>query len=590
MNLKTIFWDHNRWLNLLLMFAPAGIVVKAAGVNQNVVFALNAIAVIPLAGLLTFATEALASRTSPTIAALLNVSFGNSVELIIFIVALIQNQIRIVQASLIGSILANLLLILGMAMVTGGLRFQEQFYDNVVTQMSSSLMALSCLSLLIPTVFHFSFSDQKLADEATIKISRGCAVILLVIYILYLTFQLKSHAYLYEGTPQHIIDEQTQPGVLRRSDSTSSSSSDSSSSSSSSSGSEHIGSKMKRKAKARMNRNKRGTDSDTIQEKAELETIPSGSVSGSNSKADAITPAPASHQAQPANSEKVTAQHDGTQEPHNNGNGNGNTTGARRPFLGRGLTIKAPPVFRADSQMAQTSQLRQRVQPPRSDLRRYNSTPNMQSNHDAPHQPQKSVTDPRPGNFQTSAGMVPLGVVETNRNEATLDIIPAVCLLLGSTALVAVCAEFMVSAIEHLVETSPLSEAFIGLIILPIVGNAAEHVTAVIVAYRNKMDLALGVALGSSIQIALFITPLIVIIGWIADKDMSLYFTLFETVVVFAAAFLVCFLCLDGRSNYLEGALLVGAYLIIAVGAYFFPDSENVNQFASGTGGGQGQR
>ena len=140
----------------------------------------------------------------------------------------------------------------------------------------------------------------------------------------------------------------------------------------------------------------------------------------------------------------------------------------------------------------------------------------------------------------------------------------------------------MVDSIQHLVENTPLSEAFIGLIILPIVGNAAEHVTAVVVASKNKLDLALGVALGSSIQIALFITPLVVIIGWIADKGMSLYFTLFETVALFSSVFIVCFLCLDGRSNYLEGALLCAAYIIIAVGAYFFPDSESQNSFAGG--------
>ena len=173
--LRAIFFRS--WLNVLLIFAPLGIAVHAAGVDPNVVFALNAIAVIPLAGLLTFATECLATRFSPTIAALLNVSFGNSVELIIFIIALVQGQIRIVQASLIGSILANLLLILGMAMTLGGLQYREQFYDSVVTQMSSSLLALSSLSLLIPTAFHASFSDLRAADEATLKLSRGAAVV-----------------------------------------------------------------------------------------------------------------------------------------------------------------------------------------------------------------------------------------------------------------------------------------------------------------------------------------------------------------------------------------------------------------------------
>ena len=145
-------------------------------------------------------------------------------------------------------------------------------------------------------------------------------------------------------------------------------------------------------------------------------------------------------------------------------------------------------------------------------------------------------------------------------------------MLLISTALVAVCAEFLVDSINYLIDNTDVSEAFIGLIILPIVGNAAEHVTAVTVATKNKMDLAIGVAVGSSIQIALFVTPLIVLLGWILQKDMSLYFTLFETVSLFVTAFVVNFLVLDGRSNYLEGALLIAAYVIIALAAFFFPD------------------
>ena len=139
----------------------------------------------------------------------------------------------------------------------------------------------------------------------------------------------------------------------------------------------------------------------------------------------------------------------------------------------------------------------------------------------------------------------------------------SVILLLASTGLVALCAEFLVGSIQHLVQNSPLSEAFIGLIILPIVGNAAEHVTAVTVAAKNKVDLALGVSLGSSIQIALFVTPVVVILGWILDKNMSLYFDLFETASLFVSTFIVNFLVLDGRSNYLEGALLCACYVII---------------------------
>lgn len=148
----------------------------------------------------------------------------------------------------------------------------------------------------------------------------------------------------------------------------------------------------------------------------------------------------------------------------------------------------------------------------------------------------------------------------------------AIVLLLLSTGLVAVCAEFLVGSIREVTESSGLGEIFIGLIILPIVGNAAEHVTAVTVAMKNKMDLAIGVAVGSSIQIALFVTPLVVILGWIMNKEMTLYFTLFETVCLFVSTFIVNFLVLDGRSNYLEGALLCAVYIIIAVVAFFFPN------------------
>ena len=162
---------------------------------------------------------------------------------------------------------------------------------------------------------------------------------------------------------------------------------------------------------------------------------------------------------------------------------------------------------------------------------------------------------------------------ESRKAKKYLSRTSAILLLLMSTCLVAVCAEFLVASIGFFVSNTGVSEAFVGLIILPIVGNAAEHVTAVTVASKNKMDLAISVAVGSSIQIALFVTPVIVLLGWILAKDMSLYFSLFETISLFVSAFIVNFLVLDGRSNYLEGALLIAAYIIIALAAFFYPDS-----------------
>jgi Ca2+:H+ antiporter len=113
---------------------------------------------------------------------------------------------------------------------------------------------------------------------------------------------------------------------------------------------------------------------------------------------------------------------------------------------------------------------------------------------------------------------------EHEAEEPTLGPIAAGVVLVVVTVLVAICAEYLVGSIEDIVETTHISKAFIGLILIPIVGNAAEHVTAVVVALRNKMDLAMGVAIGSSIQIALFMTPFLVIVGWIIGQDMTLHF------------------------------------------------------------------
>jgi Ca2+:H+ antiporter len=165
-------------INVLLVFVPVGIAVaQIHSLPPAVIFAMNAVAIVPLAGLLSFATESVAHRLGDSLGALINVTFGNAVELIIFIIALVKNEIRIVQASLLGSILANLLLILGMSFFLGGLRYREQIYNSTVTQMSACLLSLSVISLVLPTAFHASFSDYDLADEQSLKVSRGTSVV-----------------------------------------------------------------------------------------------------------------------------------------------------------------------------------------------------------------------------------------------------------------------------------------------------------------------------------------------------------------------------------------------------------------------------
>ena len=158
--------------------------------------------------------------------------------------------------------------------------------------------------------------------------------------------------------------------------------------------------------------------------------------------------------------------------------------------------------------------------------------------------------------------------------ETTLGPKGAVACLMITTVIVAFCAEFLVDSINDIVESTPMSKTFIGLILLPIVSNAAEHVTAVIVSWKGKMNLALLVDLGSGLQIALFVTPLLVLIAWAVGQDFSLHFQLFETIVFFVSVLVTNFLIRGGTSNYLEGCLCVGWYLIIGVAFFYYPDED----------------
>lgn len=152
---------------------------------------------------------------------------------------------------------------------------------------------------------------------------------------------------------------------------------------------------------------------------------------------------------------------------------------------------------------------------------------------------------------------------------------PRVCIasMLLATALIAISADFLVGTVDELAATTGINKTFIGLIILPIVGNAAEQATAVAAAARGKADLCLGVAIGSSLQVALFVTPALVVLGWVMDQPMSLCFDPFEAVVFFLSVLVVCGLIGDGESNYLEGAMLVGTYVILAIAFYVYPVS-----------------
>lgn len=559
------------WVNVLLLFVPVGIAVKAAGLNSGVVFAMNAVAIIPLAGLLSHATESVASRLGDTIGALINVTFGNAVELIIFIIALVKNEIRIVQASLLGSILANLLLILGMAFLLGGLRFQEQIYNSTVTQMSACLLSLSVCSLLLPTAFHASWSNSNEADTETLKVSRGTSVVLLLMYVLYILFQLKSHSYLYASIPQQIIDEESHPGVLAE---FLNSSSDSSSSSSDESVDTTTSWTTAKRIKRAMKYRKHRKSSTSSGQSTQRKTMGDRTVSTENQNSPA-----GNSVADPKDDNRSFAidfADDGTYDADDGGRQNSEVRardfglalsriasaksdektkrrerkkrrmerrhtekqGAKQAQAAtvhaeiepRGMTgsATAPNLTQVQSELdvenvaAGVPKRKSPFGPIPSLLS--NTVFSSQSPGNSPHignnttRPSLARSNslpahmsPRPpaGNavqFARGAARHPNDDVVVNpvieEPEPQMSRTAAVVMLLMSTVLVAVCAEFLVDAIPSMLANgSPVSEAFIGLIILPIVGNAAEHVTAVSVATKNKMDLAIGVSVGSSIQI-----------------------------------------------------------------------------------------
>ena len=153
--------------------------------------------------------------------------------------------------------------------------------------------------------------------------------------------------------------------------------------------------------------------------------------------------------------------------------------------------------------------------------------------------------------------------------ETEMPLLVALGGLLGVTLLITLLSDYLVSSIDGFCLASGMSKTFVGLIIIPIVGNAVEHATAVSVAMKNKMDLAMGVAVGSSTQISLFVAPLMVIIGWFANIPMTLNFPPFEVILYVLSVVVVSICVSNSKTNWLEGSMLVTTYLMVALGFWF---------------------
>jgi Ca2+:H+ antiporter len=345
-------------LDWLLALVPVSIALRLAGDNDLLVFLAAAGAILPLAGLIGRSTEQLALHTGPRVGGLVNATFGNVTELIIAVFLILEDETEIVKASLTGSILGNLLLVLGLSFLLGGLRHEEQIYSARAASVHATSLVLAVTGLLMPAMFALGIGGAEPFEREVV--SGTVAAVLIGLYVAALVFTLVTHQHLFR-TPEE----------------------------------------------------------------------------------------------------------------------------GERPVWTRGRAI---------------------------------------------------------------------GV------------------LLVSTAFVALESELLVGSLEPALEDLGLSKLFVGLILIPIIGNAAEHGAAVKFAMQDKVDITLEIAIGSSTQIALFVAPALVFISLAVGHPMDFIFSPFEIAAVALSTVLVFMISSDGRSNWLEGAQLTGAYVIMAI-SFFFVES-----------------
>jgi Ca2+:H+ antiporter len=169
-----------------------------------------------------------------------------------------------------------------------------------------------------------------------------------------------------------------------------------------------------------------------------------------------------------------------------------------------------------------------------------------------------------PTEAQTHQANEALGVTEWSTKKS-------LTILLGATAFVALMSELLVGAVEHTAHTFGMTDVFVGVILVAIIGNAAEHSTAILMAMKNQMDLAINIAVGSSTQIALFVAPLLVFAGYAFGQPMDLLFSSFEVMAVALSVGIVSLVALDGESNWMEGVQLLAVYIILGLAFYFLP-------------------
>eukprot|EP01039_Chlorochromonas_danica_P007416 gene7418-8202_t len=453
-------------LNALLVTIPLAILSSSLNLSHLIIFILSLLALAPLAERLGYVTEQLAFHTNDTVGGLLNATFGNATEIIVAISALYRGLYRLVQLSLLGSILSNLLLVLGTALLCGGLRHEIQYFQTLSGQINSTLLMLSTMTVLFPTILIESGGASR---HAELGLSRATSLLLFILYGGFLYFQLYSHKHLYE-------DIENSPSTKQHNMS--------------------------------------------LQEEEEK-------------KEDRV--------------EKIwdleDQQHGSTMiemEDYDEGNEIEIVFGGIEPPMiendDEQSTIHSSCLESDEDRGFEESSVEEEEEDDEEGVGRYRKRNRDMAEDD-----------------------------EEEEEEDELGFYNALFWLAVITLLIAILSDALAATIEKAAESMHISGVFISAIVLPIVGNAAEHAGAVMFAWKGKVDLALGVAIGSSTQVALCVLPLLVILGWFSDHDLDLNLGAFECSSLFISVVSTTFAIKDGSSNWLVGTALLVAYLIIAV-------------------------
>ncbi|KAJ3988959.1 hypothetical protein F5890DRAFT_1550093 [Lentinula detonsa] len=567
------------WFNILLCLVPVACIISLTMTEYHgLVFMFCLLSLLPLIKIHEITTRELSARIGGSKTGLLNASLNNTVEIVVALSALRKCELRVVQSSLIGSILGKLLLVLGLCFFAGGLRFTEQWFDATANQVHSSLLSISVGVLLLPVAYHFALSGNRNDDVpenqrlSILNMSHAVSLILLTIYGFYLVFQLVSHTHLYR-------DSQTKSRKL----------------------SINVQTPALFHTLTLRDKGKPFPQSDSSAAIYNGEDNVSRWFKGGQIGPEAPTLSPSPSLSDGSSRSPSPRQQPGTPyiSPPNFTASEVTLTDSRNVYP---VVAVDPSIRLVDLDTTGGTSLRRTDSPSRrlamrsasaasdatwnGSARSFSGSTINSSNHpgltlDTEDLSSSKFTDvPLGGDSKKAPPVSPTGSVISSR-EPQLSWFVTVTSLILVTVGVAFIADWLVEAMDGISMT--ISKEWVALVLLPAVSSIAECGNAIGVSVKDQVTLSISVAVGSSIQTALFVIPLMVTIAWAMGKPLALLFDPFESLVLYISVQTMTHVVADGKSNWLEGAILICLYIMIAVSFWFYPGSNLPSSLAACT-------